>query len=127
MNFHFRCFRRTASTLVLVILCLAFPVSAKSPNELELAALPEYCQVKLQFTGSEKWESLLGRKTWLHLHHYCYGVLEFNRASMQMDSFKRSHHVNRALQNMLYVLRNWPSDSQLYPQAQMYKVYLEGM
>ena len=93
----------------------------------EVAMLPEYCQDRLNNQkNKEKWQSVLGKNGWLHLHHYCYGLNHYYRAGTEIDFRKRGKHAQKGIGQFNYVLRHWPANLQLSQLAQMYKGQLQA-
>lgn len=98
---------------------------------VEVAGLPQYCQDKMRDgnrgVNKDKWIGTFGRDNWLHLHHYCYGLIYFSRASMEIDAKSRRRTVLDGIANFDYVLQRWPANFSLYQTAAMYKTQLEMM
>jgi len=93
----------------------------------ELASLPQYCQDKKNNVNGERWARTFGRDNYMHIHHYCNGLIYFSRANMEIDAKRRRPYISSGLNGFNYVLRLWPANFQLYPLAQMYKQQLEMM
>ena len=75
--------------------------------------LPELCQLRFKYGhGSiefKKWENILGPES-LHIHHYCEGLVEIQRAKLiwQQDTknrMKKNSLLESAKANFNYVLR----------------------
>ncbi len=92
----------------------------------EVAMLPPYCQDRLNSKrNQEKWVGVLGHNGWIHLHHYCYGLVHYYRAGTALDFKNQAVHAQKGIGQFNYVMRNWPADYQLYQQAKMYKQQLQ--
>jgi len=91
-----------------------------APSDREIAMLPPYCQAKVGTAPAHKamrplWEARLGRQTWLHLHHLCFAqvfVLRSWRAGTN-----RKLNLQRAVNNLNYVIERWPPGAPLLPLA----------
>lgn len=123
--------RRALGALLLCMLGVSFLAQAQTGSSFtaqEKASLPEYCQDKLNSSrNSQKWESYFGKDIWLHMHHYCYGMVYFSRASVEIDAQLRRRSAQQGIGDFNYVLERWPANSQFYQQAQIYKTQLEMM
>jgi hypothetical protein len=122
--------RNGFGALLLCMLGVSFSAQAQAGGftALEIASLPQYCQDKLnQNANKERWASQFGRNNWLHAHHFCYGLIQFSRASMEVNPGLRSRNAGYAISEFNYVLQRWPANFPLYQQAQMYKAQLEMM
>lgn len=91
---------------------------------------PDYCRVRCNPTGPgddakrKRWESALGKDrrngpAFLHVHHYCAGLMYQQRALLTSDSKQRSYELERSRANYNYVLKEWRPDAPLYPEAQV--------
>lgn len=100
------------------------------PTDAELALLPPYCHARIKGNDNARklWQQRMGREGFLHMHHYCFGLNDLNRANMTFnDKNLRSYLINRGIGNFNYVLQHWPPDFPLRNQAQLYKNQLELM
>jgi hypothetical protein len=92
----------------------------------EVASLPQYCQDRLiEKRNAERWRRELGPEIWEHLHHYCYALIFYSRASTEIDARKRRDAAKQGIANFNYVLKRWPPTFPLYQQAQMYNKQLQ--
>ena len=93
---------------------------------MEVARLPQYCQDRLNQKKNEgRWKSEFGPEIYLHIHHYCYGLIYYQRANTEFDSKKRRLAAKSGIADFNYVLQRWPANAQFYQQAEMYKAQLE--
>lgn len=101
--------------------------SSKQITANEMSLLPNYCQYtqgsKYGFTASGNnhpqavaWNNTIG-PGFLHLHHYCWGLVEIQRAARRSTT---AHHktvlLNSAISNFWYVINNSPEDLILLPE-----------
>lgn len=91
------------------------------PNILEARQLPAYCQAKfgyLKGNAARVWKAKIGKKNFLHMHHYCYALTDINRASKAFSNKQRRRFLlQRAIGNINYVLQRWDKHSPLYKKA----------
>lgn len=93
----------------------------------EWKMLPEYCidtqgfkYGKGQSPNAAKWVALMGETFW-HLHHYCLGIVQFNRA--QRNSFEpviRRGFLQSAIDNFQYVTQRMVENFVLAPEIFVY-------
>lgn len=91
------------------------------PNILEAKQLPPYCQAKFGYLkggAARAWKAKIGKKNFLHMHHYCYALTDINRASKAFSNKRRRRFLlQRAIGNINYVLQRWDKRSPLYKKA----------
>ena len=102
------------------------------PNVLELRRMPIYCQAKFGMNKgtpeARAWYQRIGKKNYLHIHHYCYALADIDRASLMYSSpKKRSFLLKRAIGNINYVLQRWKPTVPLYREALLKKSYAESI
>lgn len=89
------------------------------PSPEEIGALPEYCQAR--FAGDEgvvkEWSRRIGVKQWLHIHHFCIGINQTNRATLTQNKRLRAYLLQSASSQFGYVLSRWPPDFVLTNEA----------
>lgn len=71
--------------------------------------LPQYCHDHCGGGNGNKWDRIFGMHTFLHVHHYCFGLAA--EAELRLDE---------AAGEFTYVIKNWPDHSKLKPIA-LYK------
>jgi hypothetical protein len=92
----------------------------------EVAMLPRYCIHTQHFRDKvpggnnaeevKRWYSVMG-DTFHHMHHYCFGVMSFNRATiLARDAPTRRHYLGNAILEFDYVLREAPQSFILLPE-----------
>jgi len=92
----------------------------------EVALLPEYCKYTQLFRNRvqggndpkriEQWHATLG-ETFLALHHYCWGLMDTNRALFLARSKQvATHYLNTSVSEFDYVLERAPADFPLSPE-----------
>jgi tetratricopeptide (TPR) repeat protein len=96
-------------------------------TEAEWKTLPTYCIDTQGFKygrgsspNAAKWEALLGDMFW-NLHHYCLGIVEFNRAQRHFfSSTDRTGLADSAVADFQYVVRQMPTGYVLAPEIYTY-------
>lgn len=96
-------------------------------TDAEWKTLPEYCIDTQGFKygrggspNSAKWVALLGETFW-HLHHYCLGIVEFNRAQrLTYGAADRRGFEDSALGDFKYVVERMPDNYVLAPEILTY-------
>ena len=92
----------------------------------EVASLPQYCSDRLNNSRNrDRWRREFGVEIYLHLHHYCYALVFYSRASTEFDARKRRSAAKEGIGNFDYVLKRWPPNFPLYQQALIYKDQLQ--
>lgn len=121
-----------AAVMVLTVLP-AMAVKEKIPRERpspeEIGSLPEYCQAR--FAGDEgvvkEWSRRIGVKQWQHIHHFCIGINQTNRATLTQNKRLRAYLLQSASSQFGYVLARWPPDFELTNEAKDRKAEVELM
>lgn len=128
---------RALPSLLLTVLCVTVVVGAharpqlppEAPTDSELVVLPQACHARLR--GSKEvyaaWQQKIGRGNFDHLHHYCFALNYINRARFTSDPKLKLYFLQRADGNFDYVLRHWPADSLLRPDAEIGKQQVQMM
>ena len=124
--------RRALGALLLCMLGVSFLAQAQQDYKrftaVEVSSLPQYCQDRLnQKRNKERWQSQFGPEVYLHIHHFCYGLIYYKRVNTEFDPKKRRLAAKSGIADFNYVLKRWPANALLYQQAQMYKAQLEFM
>lgn len=89
--------------------------------------LPDFCQAKLAGDKEvqREWARRMGKDIYMHLHHYCHGLVHVSRAQLAFGSKHKRHYQQTAIAQFNYVLRNWPADFELTADAKLQKDRLE--
>jgi hypothetical protein len=97
------------------------------PSTEELMQLPDFCQAKLAGDKEvqREWARRMGKDIYMHLHHYCHGLVHVSRAQLAFGSKHKRHYQQTAIAQFNYVLRNWPADFELTADAKLQKDRLE--
>lgn len=132
--------RQSRRWLVAVALALALTSRASAQNyvfenglfggritDAEWKSLPVYCIDTQGFKygrdgspNSAKWVALLGDMFW-NLHHYCLGIIEFNRAQRRMYApLDRRGLAESAVADFHYVIDHMPERYVLAPEIYTY-------
>lgn len=113
-----------------LLLSLADFCSALSfePTTSEWKTWPGYCKARYTVSGSgtnsvfgsavsqakvEQWHSRLA-SVWKGLHHYCAGVVLFNRAKQSPDPVQRSRQLQQAIREASYTIERSDPTHPLY-------------
>ena len=110
--------RQPATVLAFVTLLtglVMLPASAFSQRltSAELVLLPDYCSARMEGHNSaayQSWSQRFGESNFLHIHHYCFGLNQLNRAKMEFEPHKQTSALNRAIREFDYVLKHFPVD-----------------
>jgi hypothetical protein len=99
------------------------------PSPTEVAALPDFCQAKMGTNAafSDAWRQRMGPDKYVHLHHYCHGLIAMNRLVVATNKQTRRDLQQRATQEFDYVIRNWPPDFVLAIDARNKKSMAQSM
>ena len=92
-----------------------------------LAMLPPYCKYTQVYqqtvpggsdpTQIERWKTIMGPNNFLHMHHYCWGLEDMNRALYFSTSKQdREHQLYQAVSEFDYVIARVASDFALLPE-----------
>ena len=103
-----------------------YPDSVEAYDPREVAMLPPYCKHTQLFQqkvpgGSDpeqisRWQTILGY-SYLNLHHYCWGLMDINRAAFFSDTPQdRKHNLGASIHEFDYVIQHAPSDFLLLPE-----------
>jgi tetratricopeptide (TPR) repeat protein len=115
-------FAVTALTLALLL-----PMRVEAEfflEERDFPMLPEYCKDTLVFAaampgvgkGAEHWYAVMG-PTFRHVHHYCYALVQTNRANFfSRNQKERRSYLYYSLEEFDYVIRNAPRSFVLLPE-----------
>ncbi|HKW36438.1 MAG TPA: hypothetical protein VJO54_01360 [Burkholderiales bacterium] len=88
--------------------------------------LPQYCKYTMFFNAKvpggdnkveiEHWKNLMG-PTFIHMHHYCYGLMATNRAIYLSPTHEaRMHNLGVSIGEFDYVIQRAPADFGLLPE-----------
>lgn len=92
----------------------------EAPTKAELELLPKACDARLNGDNATRsfWNEKIGPDNFLHLHHFCFALNFINRAKFSVDKRNKGYYLGRAIQNFDYVLKAWPANSPLRPDAE---------
>lgn len=97
-------------------------VDAATITKAEWALLPPYCPYTLAYKGygspnRAKWDAMMGPENFIHMHHYCWALIRYQRAGKAgISSTQRRHLRAQALDDFLYVQRNASQNFVLLPE-----------
>ena len=111
-----------ALALLAPTLAWAFPDYEVSEARL----LPTFCKYTQDYRERvpggknpdeiERWTRLMG-PTFNNMHHYCYGLMEVNRAAFSSKTeLERTHNLSNSIIEFDYVLRGAPADFYMLPE-----------
>jgi tetratricopeptide (TPR) repeat protein len=103
-----------------------YPDQVRAYDPRDVAMLPAYCKYTQEFQervpggndpdAIERWKVVLG-PTYIHLHHYCWGMMKANRGSyMARSRFARNHYLSDAIGEFNYVIERSPETFVLLPE-----------
>jgi tetratricopeptide (TPR) repeat protein len=92
-----------------------------------MALVPRYCihtqgyRAKVPGGGNpaeiERWGALMGKESFHHMHHYCAGLMETNRALfLSRTRQERAFYLRNAITEFDYVIQRVPEDFRLLPE-----------
>jgi hypothetical protein len=106
---------RARLTATMGLALLMNPVQAQQkwphmPTPNEIALMPDYCQAKMGSDAAvyQQWNQRMGPDKFMHLHHYCHGLKQMNRAKLTFETQQRRYMLQTAIGEFDYVLRAWP-------------------
>jgi len=103
-----------------------YPDSVEAYDPREVAMLPAYCRHTQAFRaavagGSDpaeiaKWRGVFG-EPYEHMHHYCWGLMKTNRASVLARSEQaRTFYLSDSIHEFDYIIARVPKDFVLLPE-----------
>lgn len=107
-------------------LLLSEPLAAQNYQPRDTALLPAYCKYTQDFRERvpggnnvaeiERLTALMGG-VFIHMHHYCYGLVATNRATFfSRTPQERAQYLNTSLNEFDYVIQRAPPDFALLPE-----------
>lgn len=103
-------------------LALTSPVNAAiDTTAQDIALLPPYCDAKMGRQAPDAvamWLDRMGRENWVHLHHYCGGLIEINRYYAGTKGRQKAN-LGNAVKEFKYVLDRWTPDFYLRAEAHL--------
>lgn len=110
-------------------LALLTPLHAQDPHAYEpslILKLPPYCKHTMFFADRvpggnnpdeiQRWKALIG-PTFIHMHHYCYGLMATNRAIYSSPTrADRMHNLGVSIVEFDYVIQRAPPEFGLLPE-----------
>lgn len=91
-----------------LLVTMNMPVLAGAETPAEIAMLPAYCDAKMGKKSPEAvsyWIATLGHENWIHMHHYCGGLVDINRYYRQ-NSYERKRSLSNAVWQFNYMLEH---------------------
>lgn len=126
--------QRTAWAAAALMLAALFPTVSSAysfePTDLEWASWPEYCKARYVTTNvgtgskfsrtftmaqSEVQRRRIGDPSFLHVHHYCAGIVWLSRAKVESDPARRKSYLDYANTEISYTFERIPDSSPIYP------------
>ncbi|WP_291994456.1 hypothetical protein [Candidatus Accumulibacter sp. ACC003] len=93
----------TLTRLVIASTLIAIPnigaaLDLSTITDAETALLPRYCAYSKSFPGNSApeaklWEARLGQESFKHIHHYCWGLIELQRARRSSTSREQAQYL----------------------------------
>jgi tetratricopeptide (TPR) repeat protein len=110
---------RTALLVIATPLALSVATDARAwtIDQKTAAMLPDYCKYTLIYRKSEygsrdpaqirRWEQLMGRDNFMHMHHYCRGLQHVKHALyLERTKHGRDQQLGFSIREFDYVIRN---------------------
>ena len=105
------------------------PIHAEAQYKYEqslMHMLPMYCRYTQDFinrfsgtdrnTEQDRWKASLG-PTFIHMHHYCYGLMDVNRAAfLAQDAIESRFNLTNSVAEFDYVIERAPLDFPMLPE-----------
>jgi tetratricopeptide (TPR) repeat protein len=105
------------------------PIHAEAQYKYEqslMHMLPSYCRYTQDFINrfpggdraaeQERWKASLGQ-TFIHMHHYCYGLMDVNRAALLSNDERESRfNLSNSVLEFEYVIERAPLDFPMLPE-----------
>jgi tetratricopeptide (TPR) repeat protein len=120
--------RSSRAILAAAALSLLAPTQTEAQYKFEeslMHMLPQYCrytqQLREHMRGDNReeiarWTTVMG-STFVHLHHYCFGLMDTNRAVLLAQSREdRLLNLNNSIKEYDYVIDRAPIDFTLLPE-----------
>lgn len=129
------CWRASVPDLLRNIFVLALTLASLTPvrataqqnyDAREVRLLPPYCKYTQLFRDRvpggkdpaeiERWSALMGN-TFIHMHHYCWGLMNGNRAMLfSRTDQDRTHNLYQSVKEFDYVIDKAPPDFAYLPE-----------
>ena len=87
----------------------------------EIAMLPAYCDAKMGRQAPEAvamWRDKMGFDNWIHMHHYCGGLIELNRYYRGATG-RQTANLGNAVNEFSGMIKAWTPDFYLRPEAHL--------
>jgi tetratricopeptide (TPR) repeat protein len=116
-----------ASPIALLAIVNGSGAMAQTRDPKLLALLPPYCKYTTYYnqevpggndvTQIERWRGVMGPQNFVHLHHYCFGLENTNRALYFSSSKQdRDRELRASLNEFDYVINRVAADFALLPE-----------
>ena len=108
---------RLKPVLAFLSFCIAAPLHASQWTNTDFSILPSYCAVKVRDNNpqtTQVWINQMGRENWVHIHHYCGGLLALHKYYGQ-NAYEQGRSLSGAVWEFDYVLKNTLPDFYLRP------------
>ncbi|HQS80870.1 MAG TPA: tetratricopeptide repeat protein [Thiobacillus sp.] len=95
--------------------------AATDTTPQDISMLPTYCDAKMgrqEPAVVAQWLRNMGRENWVHLHHYCGGLIEINRY-YRGTTGRQKANLGNAVNEFKYVLERWTPDFYLRAEAHL--------
>jgi len=114
------------SIKLLFILLLLSPLTSQAAiqaTDTEIFMLPAYCKARYGKSSPQEikvWKKRLGHD-FMHIHHFCNGLILLNRTYMISDKKKRLSVSNQAFREIIYTQKHAAPNFILQPAIAYYK------
>lgn len=103
-----------------LMLAMAFPAQAAlDTTSDEIAMLPPYCEARMVGKAPDAvsyWRTQMGQANWIHIHHYCGGLIELNRY-YRSSSGRKKANLGNAVKEFTGMVNAFAPDFYLLPEA----------
>lgn len=93
--------------------------AADNTTQQEIAMLPAYCDAKIGRQNPvdvERWRAQMNHENWIHMHHYCSGLIELNRYYRAARG-KQQPNLGNAVNEFTGMINGWRPGFYLIPEA----------
>lgn len=110
---------KLANWWVLAAILTGGAQAAENTTQQEIAMLPPYCDAKMGRKNPadvEYWRARMGHENWIHMHHYCGGLVELNRYYRAARGRQRAN-LGNAVNEFTGMINGWAPGFYLRPEA----------
>jgi len=105
----------------------AYAIGSFKPTTDDLRLLPQYCAIRAASWGNDakdprvrRWFNVFG-KDFIHMHHYCEGILRFRKSFLITDPRLRDIALKKSVDELTYTANKATKDFILWPELLTYR------